>query len=121
MFSVHFLTLIDTDIPRGTALVLLDSSPGPALIPLALTLPCLLLGPSLLALGIARAGIGSWLLLVLWLLGIGVFLAAEFRVKAAEVAGIAVAAVALVMMGKALSRIDVSRTVEDGRGGYSSV
>jgi hypothetical protein len=53
-------------------------------------------------------------------LGIGVFLAAEFRVKAAEVAGIAVAAVALTMMGIALNRIE-AHTVENAPGGYSSI
>lgn len=106
IFSLQFLTLTEAEIPRESALLLLESSSGPALIPLALTLPCLLLGPVLLGLGIARARIGSWLLFVLWLFGIGVFLAAEFRVKAVEVAGIAIAAVALTMMGRALNRID---------------
>jgi hypothetical protein len=70
-------------------------------------------GVLLSATAIGATRIGSWLLLVLWLLGISVFLAAEFRVKAAEVAGIAIAAVALTMMGRALNRIEVSNAGQD--------
>jgi hypothetical protein len=65
------------------------------------------------ATAIGATGIDSWLLLVLWLLGINVFLAAELRVKAAEVAGIAIAAVALTMMGRALNGIEVSNAGRD--------
>jgi hypothetical protein len=104
MFNLQFLTF--TNIPRETALPLLEASPSPALIPLALTLLCLLLGPVLVGVGIVRARIGSWLIVALWALGIGVFVATEFRLKATEVVGIAVAAVALTMMGRALTRIE---------------
>jgi hypothetical protein len=104
MFNLQFLTF--TNIPRETALLLLEASPSPALIPLALTLPCLLLGPVFVGVGIVRARTGSWLIVALWALGIGMFVATEFRIKVTEVAGIAVAAAALTMMGRALTRIE---------------
>jgi hypothetical protein len=106
MFNRQFLMLTDANIPREAALRLLEASLSPALIPLALTLPCLLLGPVLVGVGIVRARTGSWLIVTLWALGIGLFVATEFGIKATEVIGIAVAAVALTMMGRALTRIE---------------
>ena len=53
----------------------------------------------LLALGLRRAGLAGWLPLVAWVVGIGAFLATEFTIKAGEIAGIGLAAVALTLIG----------------------
>ncbi len=95
------------------ALSVLDGSDGPGFIPLVLTLPCLLLGPVLMGVGARRAGLAGWLPLVLWVLGIGTFVATEFVLKAAEVAGIGVAAVALTLLGAALGRGDRAVLVQN--------
>lgn len=103
-FNMVFLRVTTDDVPRAVALDILDEGGGAEFIPLLLTLPCLLVGPVLLAIGLRRAGLASWLPLVLWVLGIGLFLATEFTLKAGEIAGIGIAAVALTLIGWAGSR-----------------
>ena len=115
-FNLEFATLVDSSVPRDTAIDLLDASSGPAFLPLLLTLPCLLVGPILMAVGLRRAGLTGWLPLVLWIAGIGTFVATEFVVKAAETAGIAVAALALALLGAAAGRAG-SAPSEQQRGG----
>lgn len=103
-FNMLFLRVTDDDVPRDVAVRVLDDGGGAEFIPLLLTLPCLLIGPLLLALGLRRAGLGSLLPLVLWVVGIGVFLTTEFTVKAGEIAGILSAAAALAVIGWSASR-----------------
>jgi hypothetical protein len=98
-FNMVFLRVTTEEVPREVAIGVLDDGGGAEFIPLLLTLPCLLLGPVLLALGLRRAGLAGWLPLVGWVVGIGVFLATEFTVKAGEIAGIGIAAVALTRIG----------------------
>ena len=103
-FNMVFLRVTTDDVPRTVAISMLDAGGGAEFIPLLLTLPCLLLGPVLLALGLRRAGLAGWLPLVAWVVGIGAFLATEFTIKAGEIAGIGLAAVALTLIGWAASR-----------------
>ena len=117
-FNLEFATLVDASLPRETAIQVLDASSGPAFVPLLLTLPCLLLGPILMAIGVHRAGLAGWLPLALWVVGIGTFVATEFVLKAAETAGIAVAALALALLGVALGR-PATETSEQARGGQA--
>ncbi|WP_040338274.1 hypothetical protein [Candidatus Blastococcus massiliensis] len=106
-FNLHMYQLTDPAIGREAAETVANADVGPGFLPLVLTLPALLLGPVVLAAGLLRArraGALPWAALACWLLGIGAFVATEFTVKATEVAGIAVATVALVLLGRALSR-----------------
>lgn len=102
-FNLMFVRIVETEsLTRSTALELLDSSGGPGFVPLVLMLPCLLLGPVLLTVGLKRAALAGWLPLAAWLLGIATFLGTEFQIKAAETAGIAIAGLALVLAARAL-------------------
>lgn len=56
--------------------------------------------------GVLLLPVADALIVALWALGIGMFVATEFRLKATEVVRIAVAAAALTMMGRALTRIE---------------
>lgn len=102
-FTMTLYQATDPQVPVDAALALVsvESVAFFAILPM---LPALLLGPIALAVGLRRAAMTGWLPLALWLVGIGTFVAAEFTIKAAESAGIAVAASALVLMGLALSR-----------------
>ena len=102
-FNMTFLRVTDDEVPPEVAIRILDDGGGAEFLPLVLTLPCLLLGPVLLAFGLRRAGMVGWLPLVLWVVGIGTFLATEFASKAGEVTGIAMAALALALGGRAAS------------------
>jgi len=102
-FNILFLRATDPGVPRDAGIAMLDAAGGVEFAPLLLTLPALLLAPVVLTVGLRRAGLGSWLPLVLWVTGIGTFLASEFTVKAGEVAGIGLAAVALALIGRATS------------------
>lgn len=101
VFSMHLLQVARNDVERSAALSVLEASQGYAFLALLPTLPALLLGPVLLAVGLRRAGACSWLPLVLWVVGIGTFMGSEFTVKAAESAGVAVAGAALVLLARA--------------------
>jgi len=103
-FNIMFFRLTDPEVDRDAALAALDAPGGVGFVPLVLTLPCLLVGPLLLAVGLRRNGASGWLPLAAWVVGIGVFLGTEFTVKAGEVGGIAVASAALVMIGLAVDR-----------------
>lgn len=94
-FNLHMLSVTAPDVPRDEALTVLENT-SPAFAVFPLTLLALLLGPLLLAVAVRRA---TWLPLVLWVGGIGLFVVSEFQVKALEVAGIGLAAVALVLLG----------------------
>jgi len=106
-FNIAFLRATDPGVPRDAGIAMLDAVGGFEFAPLLLTLPALLLGPVVLTIGLRRAGMGSWLPVVLWVAGIGTFLASEFTVKAGEVAGIGLAAVALALIGRATSATSV--------------
>lgn len=102
-FNLMFVRVVQAEsVARDGAVELLDSSGGVGFVPLLLMLPCLLIGPVLLAIGLKRAGLASWLPLAAWVAGIAVFLGTEFVIKAGEVAGIALAGVALVLLGRAV-------------------
>jgi len=98
-FNMVFLRVTTDDVPRTVAISMLDAGGGPEFIPLLVTLPCLLLGPVLLALGLRRAGLTGWLPLVTWVVGISAFLATEFTAKGGEIVGIGLAAAALTLIG----------------------
>lgn len=104
-FNLTFYRLTDPQVPRESALAVLDSATGPGFVPLVLTLPALLLGPALLAVGLRRARLAGWWPLITWVLGIGVFLGTEFTIKAGEVIGIALAALALGLIGRAADQL----------------
>ena len=60
-FNLMFVRLVETEsLSRGTAIALLESSGGTGFVPLVLMLPCLLLGPVLLAVGLKRSGLAGW-------------------------------------------------------------
>lgn len=101
-FNLMFYRLTGPDVPREAALTVLDSPSGTGFVPLVLMLPALLLGPLLLAVGLRRAGLAGWAPLVLWVAGIGIFLAAEFTLKAGEVVGVGLAGTALALTGRAV-------------------
>lgn len=101
-FNLSFVKVTGPDVDPDSALAVLDSAGGTGFVPLVLTLPCLLLGPVLVGVGLRRAGLAGWLPLALWLIGVGTFLATEFTAKAGEIAGIALAAAALALVGRAL-------------------
>lgn len=102
-FNLLFMRVVETEsLTRATAVELLDSSGGPGFVPLVLMLPCLLLGPVHLAVGLKRADLAGWLPLAAWLIGIATFLSTEFQVKTAETAGIAIASVGLALAARAL-------------------
>lgn len=105
-FNVLMYRLTDPAVAGGAAVDVLDADVGPGYLVLVLTLPALLLGPVVLAAGVLRAGAGprGWLALVAWVVGVGAFVVSEFSVKAVEVAGLAVATVALALLGDCLAR-----------------
>ena len=98
--------LTDPSVAREAAIGVLDAGVGPGYLVLVFTLPALLLGPVVLAAGVLRAGGGTraWLALAAWLAGVGAFVVSEFSVKAVEVAGLALATVALGVLGDRLAR-----------------
>lgn len=104
VFNMLFLRVTAPAVPRDTAIAILDAPGGVEFAPLLLTLPALVFGPVLLAIGMRRAGRASWLPLILWVVGIGTFLASEFSFKLGEITGIALASVALALLGRAASR-----------------
>lgn len=101
-FNLNFVRVTSPEINRDTAITILEGEQGIGFVPMLLTLPCLLLGPILLAIGLRRAGLSNWLPLALWVVGIGVFLGTEFTIKAGEIVGIGIAACALAAIGRAL-------------------
>lgn len=102
-FNLMFVRLVETEsLSRATAIELLDSSGGAGFVPLVLMLPCLLIGPVLLAVGLKRSGLAGWLPLAAWVIGMAAFLGTEFRVKAAETAGIAISCLGLALAARAL-------------------
>ena len=103
-FNLMFVRLTDPDVPRTAALAVLDAPGDASFAPLLLTLPCLLLGPVVLGVGLRRAVGASWLPIALWVVGIATFIASEFTVKIGEVAGIGIASVALVLLAVASER-----------------
>lgn len=107
-FNLMFVRLTDPDVPREAALTVLEAPGNAAFAPLLLTLPCLLLGPIVLTVGLRRTGAAGWLPLVVWVVGIAGFIASEFTVKAGEVAGIVLASVGLVMLGAAAGRLSTT-------------
>lgn len=104
-FNMMLLRATHPDVPRDSAIALLEAPQGLEFLPLVLTLPALLLGPILLGVGVRRARLGNWLPLVLWVVGIGIFIGTEFSVKAGEITGIAVASSGLVLLGRALGSV----------------
>ncbi|MGY2128911.1 hypothetical protein [Blastococcus sp. SYSU DS0617] len=105
-FNLRMYQLTDPAVSRDAAETVVGVDVGVGFLPLVLTLPALLLGPVVLAAGLLRArqaGMLPWAALACWLLGIGAFVATEFTVKATEIAGIAVATVGLVLLGRALT------------------
>jgi hypothetical protein len=111
-FNLMFVRLTDSEVPRAAALTVLDASGGVAFVPLLLTLPGLLLGPVLLGWGMHRARLAGWAPLVLWVAGLGVFLASEFTFKVGEIVGIGLASAALVLLGLAAERCTKNRQGE---------
>jgi hypothetical protein len=106
-FNLQMYRLTDPGVARDAALDVAVADIGPGFVPLVLALPALVLGPVLLAVGARRAGRGGhlpWAALVCWLVGIGVFMATEFTVKAGEIGGLAAATVGLALVGVALAR-----------------
>lgn len=101
-FNLVFLRATAPGVPREAGLAVLDAPVGPEFLALVLTLPALLLGPVLLAVGLRRARLAGWWPLCLWVVGIGTFLATEFTVKAGEIAGIGLAAAGLALIGHAV-------------------
>jgi hypothetical protein len=117
-FNMVFVRATHPDVPRDAGIALIDTPGGVEFLPLLLTLPCLLIGPVLLAVGLHRAGGASWLPLVLWVAGVATFMASEFTLKAGEVAGIAVASVALSLIGRSAPVAQSSRTTSSGPPAY---
>lgn len=103
-FNMVFLRVTDDAVPREVALSVLDDPGGFEFLPLVLTLPCLLLGPVLLAVGLRRAEVARWTPLMVWVVGIATFVITEFATKIGEVVGIGLAAAALLMIGLAVAR-----------------
>jgi len=99
VFNMTFLRVTNDEVPRDVALTILDDGGGAEFIPLLLTLPCLLLGPCFLAVGLRRAGRAGWLPLAAWVVGIGIFLGTEFTIKVGEIAGVGLAGLALALIG----------------------
>lgn len=99
-FNLQFLAATAPEVPREQGLAVLESS-SPAFAVFPLTLLALLLGPVVLGVAVRRT---TWLPLLLWVLGIALFVMTEFQVKAGEVIGIGLASAALVLLGLALTR-----------------
>lgn len=105
-FNLMFVRVVETEsLSQGTAIALLDSSGGAGFVPLVLMLPCLLLGPVLLAVGLKRSSLAGWLPLAAWVIGIAAFIGTEFQIKAVETAGIAIAGVGLALAARALDTV----------------
>lgn len=102
-FSMVMLRATAAEVDRDAVLAMLSGGDGPEYLALLPTLPALLVGPVLLAIGIRRARRGSWFPLICWVAGIGTFVGSEFTSKLGETLGIAVASAGLVLIGRALS------------------
>ncbi len=111
-FNLSMLDATAPGVNREAALAVLSAPDGPEWIVFPLCLLALLVGPVLLGVGARRSGATSWWPLVLWVVGIGLFVATEFAVKAGEIAGIALACTGLVWMGVAVLRAPAAAPVE---------
>lgn len=103
-FNLTFYRVTEATVARDVAVDVLEAPVGPGFVPLVLLLPALLVGPALLAIGSRGPGAAGWLPLACWVVGLGVFLGTEFASKAGEVGGIAVAALGLALVGRAVDR-----------------
>lgn len=112
-FNLFFLRLLGDGVPRDVALRILDDAGSPAFLVLVLTLPCLLIGPLLLALGLRRARHAGWLPVACWVLGIGTFIATEFSFKLGEIAGIGLGSLGLALMGFAIGGETTTGNADD--------
>jgi len=93
-----------TDLDRADGIAALSASQGPTFVAFLPTLLALLAAPVLLAVAARRTAGASWLPLGLWVVGMALFLAGEFQVKALEVAGTGLAGTGLILAVRALSR-----------------
>jgi hypothetical protein len=103
-FNLQMIKATDPDVTPSNAVDVLSASEGWAFAPFPLTLLALLLAPVLLSLSTSAGWLSRGLPVILWVVGMGVFVATEFTVKVGEVAGVAIAGIGLVLAGVALSR-----------------
>lgn len=98
-FNLQMLKASSEGVDVATGLAVLEGSEGAGFAPFPLTLLALLVAPLLLA---ASAPHGRrWIPAACWVVGIGIFLAGEFRAPLVEVVGVSVAAVGLLLAGSA--------------------
>ncbi|MHA6667425.1 hypothetical protein ACX3O0_01000 [Homoserinimonas sp. A447] len=105
-FSLVMLQLTSEGVSRESALIALSADPGIAFLGILPTLPALLFGPVLIGsgIGLRMRSFQSWLPLIAWVIGIGIFIVSEFINKLGEGMGIGVASLGLVLTALAIAR-----------------
>jgi hypothetical protein len=108
-FDVTAVQFTDDRVPASAGQFLIGTDYGLPFVPLDLTLLCLLVGPVVLSIGLMRARRVSALPLVLWVAGLVLYIAFEWRHRSAELVAVVAVTVALTMLGRALDRTATNR------------
>jgi hypothetical protein len=101
-FGMLVTQVVQEKVPAAVAYKLIDGEATPWQRFYDLSLLALLVGPAVLAYGVSRAGRTNWLPLTLWLVGFVVAAASEFVSLPGELVGLAISAVALTLIGRAI-------------------
>jgi hypothetical protein len=104
-FDVTAVQFTDGKVPASAGQFLIGTDYGLPFLPLDLTLLCLLVGPVVLSIGLIRARRVSALPLVLWVAGLALYIAFEWRHRSAELIAVVTVTAALTLLGRALDRI----------------
>lgn len=103
-FDVTAVQVVGSSVPADAGRFLIGTDYGSAFLPLDLTLLGLFVGPVVLGVGLRRARQVTWLPVVLWVAGLAVYVAFEWRSRAAELAGVVAMTAALTLLGRGLDR-----------------
>lgn len=100
-FNLQMLKATAGGVDPAAGLSVVSASEGLGFAPFPLTLLALLAAPIMLAMAAPGGRHAAWLPLALWVIGIAAFMAGEFTMKPAEIAGITIANIGLVLAGAA--------------------
>jgi hypothetical protein len=112
-FNLLTVQLLQVKVPTAFAHKIIDGEADPWQHYFDLALLCVLVGPVVLAVGLRRAGLVSWLPLVLWVVGILTYAGTEFVFKPGQDAAMLVCTIGLLLMGRALDGAQVGEPADE--------
>jgi hypothetical protein len=103
-WNLELVTLLGHGVPHQVGILLVDASPGWAWVAFDGSLLLFLVGPVLMTVGVARAGLTSWLPLVVYVVGAVLSAALEFHSGLGATVGAVAIGIAWTLIGHALSQ-----------------